>query len=179
MPSSGKLPVLNGTALKFSAVPDSSHALVSWSNDASEKIGTEFEETVTSDICVGAVFAEVSALKLSESNVTLNVGDEFRLYKITNPADLAELPAVWSSDRLDVAKVDENGNVTAVNTGTATITVSTLDGTLKASCTVNVTRRVTGILLSETEVSLYPNTTLQLTAKALPLSASETELVWI
>ncbi len=179
VPSSGKLPVLNGTALKFSAVPDSSHALVSWSNDASEKIGTEFEETVTSDICVGAVFAEVSALKLSESNVTLNVGDEFRLYKITNPADLAELPAVWSSDRLDVAKVDENGNVTAVNTGTATITVSTLDGTLKASCTVNVTRRVTGILLSETEVSLYPNTTLQLTAKALPLSASETELVWI
>ena len=46
---------------------------------------------------------------------------------------------VWNSSDEKVATVDEQGSVTAVNPGTATITVSEKDGKLSAQCQVTVT----------------------------------------
>ena len=46
---------------------------------------------------------------------------------------------IWSSGNPAVAEVDQNGLVTAVGTGTATITATALFGDkVSASCTVNV-----------------------------------------
>ena len=44
----------------------------------------------------------------------------------------------WNSDKTSVATVDDNGKVTAVAAGTATITVKTIDGNKKATCIVTV-----------------------------------------
>ena len=46
---------------------------------------------------------------------------------------------LWSSSDENVATVDEQGSVTAVNSGTATITVSDEEGKLSAQCQVTVT----------------------------------------
>ena len=46
---------------------------------------------------------------------------------------------LWSSSDENVATVDEQGSVTAVNPGTATITVSDEEGKLSAQCQVTVT----------------------------------------
>ena len=59
---------------------------------------------------------------------------------ILAPAD-AECTLTWSSSDETVAKVDENGKITALKAGTATITVKATAGetTVEATCTVTVT----------------------------------------
>ena len=65
--------------------------------------------------------------------------------KVTfTPDDTTETTVMWSSSDETVATVDENGVVTAVGPGTATITATTLNG-LTATCEVTVSAPTTGI----------------------------------
>lgn len=81
--------------------------------------------------------------KLSiKSDITLEVGDaetltvEFTPEKVTNKA------VTWSVFPKDIVTVNADGRVTAVNVGSATITVSSVaDNTKQAICEVKVTSR--------------------------------------
>ncbi|MBD5093779.1 MAG: hypothetical protein HDT26_05750 [Subdoligranulum sp.] len=67
-----------------------------------------------------------------------------------------KLALVWASSDEAVAVVDENGNVTAIDGGEATITVS-VDGTdIQSSCKVSVTVPLEA-LKAEAEMQLYIN----------------------
>jgi hypothetical protein len=52
---------------------------------------------------------------------------------------LGENDLIWSSDNITVATVESNGKISGINTGSATITVSTKNGAYMASCTITVT----------------------------------------
>jgi len=54
------------------------------------------------------------------------------------PNDATNKKVTWSSSSNGVVSVDEDGKLTAVSKGTATITVTTDDGGFKATCTVTV-----------------------------------------
>lgn len=57
------------------------------------------------------------------------------------PNDAEDKQLKWSSSNIDVASV-QNGLVTAIGSGTATITAESQDGSnIKASCTITVTKR--------------------------------------
>ena len=61
----------------------------------------------------------------------------------------------WSSSDEDVATVDENGVVTAVSGGTATITAtSVVNENITATCDVRVLKHTTGITLDQSEMTL-------------------------
>lgn len=120
----------------------------------------------------------VRGVTLNEQTVSMCVGDEFTLKHTVTPSDADNTDVVYSSNALDVAKVSENGVVTAINTGTAVITVRTVDGDFTATCTVNVTKRATGIIISESEINLYTCFTRSLTATVLPLAATNRNVSW-
>lgn len=120
----------------------------------------------------------VRGVTLNEKSVTMCVGDSFTLKHTVTPIDADNTEVVYSSNSLDVAKVSEDGVVTAINTGTAVITVRTVDGDFTATCTVNVTKRATGIIISESEITLYTGFTRSLTATVLPLSATNRNVSW-
>ncbi|MBO5936301.1 MAG: Ig domain-containing protein, partial [Clostridia bacterium] len=93
----------------------------------------------------------------------------------------------WTSSNPKVATVDQNGKVTGVGAGTATITVTTKVGGLTAKCFVNVTKKtaVQTITLTEgdapiTKKTLYTNgvSTLSLGYKVSPTSATFKDVVW-
>ena len=86
------------------------------------------------------VFEKVAdSVKLSNSSVTLTKGSTKQLTAIINPNTVANKKLSWSSSNTSVAKVSSSGLVTAVGTGTATITVRTTDGTdKKATCKITV-----------------------------------------
>ena len=65
------------------------------------------------------------------------------------PTDAGEQSVTWKSDNESIAKV-ENGTVTAVAPGTATITVTTNDAGRTASCKVTVTQQMSADYLDET-----------------------------
>ena len=86
----------------------------------------------------------------------------------------------WSSSDESVAVVDENGVVTAVAVGEATITATTVDDSnLSATCKVTVIPTlVVSIELDQTEASVEEKSDLQLTATILPEHATNKEVAW-
>ena len=81
---------------------------------------------------------KVSSITLSETSVTIEVGKTQQLTATVAPADADDSSVVWTSSDENVATVN-NGLITAVALGTATITCSANDGSgVTASCTVKV-----------------------------------------
>lgn len=76
----------------------------------------------------------LDSFKLSKSAVVLTEDDGIRLEAIQSPADM--FPVTWSSDKPSVATVSEDGVVSSVSSGIATITATA--GKFTASCTVEV-----------------------------------------
>ena len=80
----------------------------------------------------------VDSLKISKSSLTLTLGKKDTLTVEVYPDNATHKDVVWSISDSTVAKVD-NGIVTSIGIGSATITATTTDGTNKtASCTVTV-----------------------------------------
>ena len=81
----------------------------------------------------------VRSVTLTIDSTYMKVGENKTLYATVRPADAADTSVTWTSSDESIATVDANGKVTAVSTGTATITVaSNFDNTKKATCTVKV-----------------------------------------
>lgn len=80
---------------------------------------------------------DVSGVELDQSTASVNVGSQITLHATVKPANAGNKSVTWSSSDIDVATV-QDGVVTAVYAGTATITVKTADGGYTAQCVVTV-----------------------------------------
>ena len=79
----------------------------------------------------------VTGVTLNETTLTMEVGEEVSLTATVAPSNATNKGVTWSSDNDDVVTV-QNGVVTAVGAGSATITVTTTDGEKTATCDVTV-----------------------------------------
>lgn len=89
-------------------------------------------------IKVNAKPVSVSGVSLNKDILSLMTGDSETLVANVEPADATNKAVTWESSDTSVATVDENGKVTAVKAGSATITVRTADGDFTDTCTVTV-----------------------------------------
>ena len=87
----------------------------------------------------------VTDVTLDQTELDLFTGASATLTATVKPSDATDKTVTWSSDNEAVATVDENGKVTAVGEGEATITVTTEDGGKQATCTVAVTQSIHSI----------------------------------
>ena len=78
----------------------------------------------------------VISITLDVEDITLQPGESEDLTAVVEPADASDKTIIWTSDNEDVAVVDENGTVTAVGEGEATITATC--GDASATCRVTV-----------------------------------------
>lgn len=92
--------------------------------------------------CHVVVTPAVEALYLSEDAVTLGTGDAATLTLYAEPEEVDVSAAVWTSSDESIATVDEEGTVTAVAEGEATVT-ATLGG-VEAVCEVTVSDKAAG-----------------------------------
>lgn len=89
---------------------------------------------------------KVTGVKLSETAKTILVGDEFTLTATVEPADAADKTVIWTSDKPTIATVTD-GKVKGVAEGEANITVTTKDGSQKATCKVTVDKKTKAVVL--------------------------------
>ena len=123
-----------------------------------------------------------TGIRLTETSAELDEGETLELFYKLEPSDATTQGVVWASDNTDVATVDEDGIVTAVRAGTATITVSVKgQPEIKATCTITVkssTIAVTKLTLSQSSAEVSVGKTLTLTCTIEPSNATNKELVW-
>ncbi|MDE6048619.1 MAG: Ig-like domain-containing protein, partial [Paramuribaculum sp.] len=113
---------------------------------------------------------------ITPDTLTVEVGDTYALTYTILPEDAKNKTVTWSSSDETVATVDENGLVTALLPGTATITATTINE-VTAVCEVTVVIRPTEIVI-EQEAELTQGESLQLTAVFTPEETTERELTW-
>ena len=92
-----------------------------------------------SDACFIQVVSpiKVDAIQLDYNSLNRKVGEAIALDVYITPDDATNKELTWHSDNEQVATVD-NGIITAINKGRATITAITADGGKSATCIVNV-----------------------------------------
>lgn len=98
---------------------------------------------LTGNVPQSGVTYKVTEVTLSQSNLTLGVGESETLTATITPDNATNQNVTWESSDTKVVTVD-NGLVTAVAEGSATITVTTEDGNKTATCTVIVTNNGSG-----------------------------------
>lgn len=95
-------------------------------------------DTITFTVTPKDVAVPVTGVSLDKTAVSLAKGETVTLTETITPADADVKTVTWSTSDEKVATV-LNGVVTAVEQGTATITVKTADGGFTAECAVTVT----------------------------------------
>lgn len=95
-------------------------------------------KTATCTVTVTGSNIPVSSVSLNKTAITLNTGGTTQLAATINPTTATNKSVTWSSSDTSVATVSATGLVTAVGVGTATITVTTVDGGKTATCAVTV-----------------------------------------
>ncbi len=95
--------------------------------------------------CEVKVTSKIESISLNKSNITLSKGNSETLQATINPSDATDDKTLtWKSEDENIAKVDGNGKVTGVGTGTTNITVTTSNGK-SAACKVTVVRQTPSV----------------------------------
>ena len=130
-------------------------------NDITDSNSRSYGRSVRPVRVNGVQTVAVSNIELSQTELSVKVGETTQLSATVLPAD-ADNPAVaWASSNADVATVI-NGLVVAIAPGTCTITCSATDGSgVKAECKVTVKNDNSGTLDGHDYVDLgLPSGTL-------------------
>ncbi len=139
---------------------------------------------VTRDITYVAMFdvyTKLQGLRVSKSAVFLDIGEEAVLSAILSPATATSKDVNWISADTDVAKVDINGKVTAVNSGETLVRVESKNGEFKSYCYVNVAPVISQYLVVSAgyeETTGLPGSQLQLYARIMPSDTTITKVTW-
>ena len=137
---------------------------------------TAGEKKATCTVTVSRKVVPATSITLDYVNIEMAKGKMVTLHATVLPEDATDKAVTWKSSNTTVATVSNNGNVTAIKAGSATITASI--GGLSASCVVKVIIPVTSITLNITSKTLKENETLKLTATVKPTDATNPSVTW-
>ncbi len=139
----------------------------------------------------GTPTVSVTNITLDKTEITLTEGETQQLTATVSPSNATNKTVTWTSSDENVATVNEEGLVTAVKAGTATITAKA--GEKTATCTVTVNEKVveeepkpeeptvvpvTEITLNQSTLDLEVEETATLTATVSPEDATDKAVTW-
>lgn len=104
---------------------------------------------VNGNISVKAKHVETTGVNINKESLLLKTYESETLIATVTPDNATNKAVAWKSSDTTVAKVDSNGKVTAVKKGTATITVTTVEGSFSDTCNVSVS-------CSHVNTTVYP-----------------------
>ena len=153
--------------------------------DCSSSLGTEFPKLQAAAKSFVSLLYEnsidpnaVASISLNKSTLTMVTGNVETLIATVLPTTALDTRVEWSSTNAAVATVSNNGVVTAVGPGNATIIAKTVDGGLTATCKVSVVTLAQEITFDCTELEIYNGESYTLQATVLPEDTSNKSLSW-
>ena len=197
-------PTVPGVTFRLVDSADSAYATVTAAGKVTAKNVNEPHVVQIQAVSKDAAKVESNVITLtilpkSDQSLILKVGDDyvtkttlarnvnetvslkaFTLTVADGKAEEAEAEVTWKSSNGKVASVDENGTVTCLKSGSATITA--LMGKVKATVTIKVTGLVKGITVTTKKaadsLTVASGKTLALKATVEPANASNKAVTW-
>lgn len=136
------------------------------------------DKSATCKVIVNKKVIAVESIALNKTSLDLVEGDSETLTATVKPDNATDRTVTWSTSDVSIAKV-ENGNVTAIKEGEATITAKA--GEKSAICKVTVAKRVIpveSIELNKTTLDLVEGDSETLTATVKPDNATDRTVTW-
>ena len=135
--------------------------------------------TASCSITVTSKTIAVESVSLSKTELSLIEGESETIEVVIQPVDATDKTVSWYSSDFSVATV-ENGKITAINKGTASISATV--GGKTANCKVLVEKKVVAvesIELNQTEIELLKGDFVTLVATVKPDDATDKTVSWL
>lgn len=117
------------------------------------------------------VMKDPKSVNLNFSDKIISSGKTVQFKAVVNPSDA--VPQVyWRSDNPNVARIDQNGKVTAVKQGTTWIYATTVNG-LQAKALIKVLPKPTDVILNYNKKIVTVDRTTQFKASVYPVIANQ------
>ncbi len=158
---------------KVTALKEGTATITATTNDGG------FKATCT--VTVSATKIDVTGITVTPTSRTMHEGDDYHLTATVTPDNATDKSVIWTSSDDTIATVDDNGNVTALKEGTATITATTNDGGFTASCVITVIKReerVTGITVTPISKTANVGEIFFVTPYITPVDAEDKSVTW-
>lgn len=137
-------------------------------------------KTVKCNVSVIPLIIPVTNVTLDKSELLISIGETDTLKVTISPADATNKNIIWNSDNVNVATVDNNGVITPIAIGKATITATTENSNKQSACLVTVVdeNKVAEVKLNVDEFQILVDETRQIIASVLPESATNKNIIW-
>ena len=116
----------------------------------------------------------VEDITLSESELIIKRGKSVTLIATVHPSALNDKSLTWKSSNAKVAQVSDDGRVTGFNTGTATITCTSVASGAKTTCKVTVGT----VVLNKKNLFLEKDKSETLSPTVYPRLLSDKSVTW-
>lgn len=125
-----------------------------------------------------------TSIFLNKTNLTINVGEKYILSATINPSNVKNKAISWISSDKNIVTVNNDGGITGVKEGIATI--SAITGNMKiAKCFVRVVNNTTEVDVNPSKIELNKTNTnmkvgdaLTLIATITPVNAKNKTITW-
>lgn len=129
-------------------------------------------------MCTIEVYSEIEKMYLTPESLALEKGEHAQLKCRFIPMDAKYAQAIWSSSDQNVVSVSDNGEVTAIHGGNASVTATSADGLFSKTCNIFVRVTLTGITLDKSSLLLTEGETAKLNATLIPEDTTSPEYYW-
>lgn len=136
------------------------------------------EDTGVVAYCVVEITEPVTGLTLNSYHEEIVKGTRFVIVPTVLPVEAPDKRVTYVSSDPEIASVDENGVVTGLKGGSCEIIVTTVESSLKATCTIQVKEYVSSIEIHNAKEIMNIGDTLQLSADVQTESASNRKVIW-
>ena len=163
------------------AVASVSAGLVTAKSKGTATITAKTDDGGYTATCTVTVSQPVTGISLNQSSISIIKGKTYQLSASIQPSGASNRNVTWSSSNSNIATVSSSGKVSAKAAGTATISVTTKDGSKTAKCTVTVKNepiKVTGVSLNRSQITLFVGKSENLTAAVKPSNAANKGITW-
>ena len=118
-------------------------------------------------------------IALDKESILMEVGEKAILTATPVPENADDINMIWSVDKPEVISVTEDGEIGALSSGTAVITITSTDGKIEKKCTVCVKTHATDAAIEPSEVIFNKlGDIVQLQAVVLPEEAYDKSVKW-
>lgn len=152
-----------------------------------KQLGERWDKVILENGIVGYIYqtyvtelpaVQIEKIDVSIDNATLQKGERKQLMVTITPQEASSHIVLYTSSNPQVVTVDDKGNIRAISSGTATITVKAKENDVQGQITITVRTPVTGISLDQSEIYMAVGDTFQINATIEPNDADDKTIVY-
>ncbi len=121
---------------------------------------------------------EIEEINISIDNTTLQKGETKQLQITILPQEANNHKVIYNSSNPEVAIIDDKGNIQAISSGKAIITVKAQENEVKNQIEIEVYSKVTNITFDHNEIYLPIDTVFQISASIEPQDANNKTIIY-